>query len=137
MAQQGGEEIGLTEDIIEMIQNPEAADQVAELFIGLVPNVKKRRALKMVKELRETGETEIPMPEVNRNQPVCVALKPYEDIVFPEETCELQKARVIYRRVLMTEVELRSKISDEGWDEDFVEQAVETAGKQLIQTALV
>lgn len=129
MAQQGGEEIGLTEDIIEMIQNPEAADQVAELFIGLVPNVRKRRALKMVKELRETGETEIPMPEVNRNQPVCVALKPYEDIVFPEETCELQKARVIYRRVLMTEVELRSKISDEGWDEDFVEQAVETAGK--------
>ncbi len=129
MSQQGGEEIGLTEDIVEMIQDPEAANQVAELFIALVPNVRKRRALKMVKELRETGKTEVPVPEMNRNQPVCVALKPYEDIVFPEETCELQKARVIYRRVLMSEVELRSKIADEGWDEDFVDAAVETAGK--------
>ena len=129
MAEQGGEEIGLTGDIIEMIKDPESANQVAEMFVGLVPSVRKRRALRMVKELRETGETEIPIPEVSKNQPSIQALKPFEDVVFPSETVDLSRARAIFRKVYLTEVELRAKIQDEGWDEKFVDLAVDTAGK--------
>jgi len=129
MSEQGGAEMGFTSEIVEMIQDPEFDNQVAELFVGLVPNVKKRRALKMVKELRETGATEVPIAEMNKNQPVCVALKPFEDIVFPDETVDLQKARVIFRKTYMTEVELRAKIQEDDWDEKFVDAAVETSGK--------
>lgn len=60
-----------------------------------------------------------------------VALKPYDDVLFPPETIDLQKARVIFRRQFMSEVELRSKVTDEGWDSAFVEKAVHTAGKSL------
>lgn len=115
-------------ELPELIQNPDAEDQAAELFKEIL-GLKKRRARKMIKELRDTGETEYPVTYTHKNQPSVVALKPYEDINFPPETVDLQKARVIFRRVYMTELELRAKINDDGWDEEFVEQAINTSGK--------
>lgn len=68
------------------------------------------------------------------NLPVCAALKPYEEISFPPETLDLQEARVIFRRTFMSEVELREMIKTDGWDEAFVEEAANTAGKSAYLT---
>ena len=118
----------LAAELPELIQNPEAEDQAAELFKEIL-GVKKSRARKMIRELRNTGETQFPTPYTHKNQPTVVALKPYEDVSFPPETLDLQKARVIFRRVYMTELELRAKVGDDGWSEEFVEAAINTAGK--------
>ena len=114
-----------------MIEDPERESEVAQIVMDYVPMMKKRAARKVVKSLRETGEAEFPVPYLCRNAPALVALKPYDDVLFPPETIDLQSSRVIFRRQFMSEVELRSKVTDEGWSNSFVESALNTAGKSM------
>jgi len=113
----------------EMVQDPDSEDAVVEILQAQSPGLGKRKARKAVRELRDTGETILPQAYLAVNQPAVVALKPWEEISLPPETVDLQSARVIFRRVFMTEVELRAKVVDEGWSEEWVEAAVKTAGR--------
>jgi hypothetical protein len=90
--------------------------------------VKPKDVKKAVRELRETGTANIPEVFVSKNQPCIVALKPYDEISFPPETIDIQKARVVFRRTFVTEVELRAMAELEEWSSEFVDQAVNTAG---------
>ena len=126
MAVQAGADV---ESLPQMMAAPEADEQVIELLQAQFPTLGKRKARKAIKELRDTGETILPQAYLAVNQPAVVALKPWEEISLPPETVDLQSARVIFRRVFMTEVELRAKVVDEGWNEDWVEAAVKTAGR--------
>ena len=47
-------------ELPEMVADKERADQAAELLMQFVPDLKKRRANRIVKELREDGETVFP-----------------------------------------------------------------------------
>nr|WP_294577559.1 hypothetical protein [uncultured Rhodopila sp.] len=85
------------------------------------------KARKCVRELRETGETDLPVPYVSKNKPVIWVGKPYMDILAARGTMELQKARAIFLRRWFTEAELIGKLA-EGWDEDWIEQAKNTKG---------
>ncbi len=116
-------------DLPRLVMDPLAADQVAEMLSAYVPGLKKSRAKKVVRELRETGEAEFPQAYICKNEPAVLALKPWEDVSFPPETIELQRARVIFRRQFLTEVELRAKVVDEGWNSAWVDDAVNTSGK--------
>jgi len=122
---------GILSGLPAMISDPAQADQVAELLMAQVPSLRKRRANKVVKQLRETGEAEFPMAYICKNEPMLVSLKPWEEVSVPPETIDLQKARVVFRRQYMTEVDLRSKVTNEDWSESFVEAAINTAGKQI------
>tara|TARA_Y100000593_G_scaffold37411_1_gene72595 strand:- start:129 stop:2249 length:2121 start_codon:yes stop_codon:yes gene_type:complete len=125
------EEDSVLADLPTMVSDPAQEDQVAELLMSQVPGMKKRRAVKVVKQLRETGEAEFPVPYICKNEPTVVALKPYEEVCFDPSTIDLQKARVIFRRQYMTHVDLQSKVTNEGWDKRFVEEALNTAGQQM------
>lgn len=114
-----------------MVVDPTRADQAAELLMQFMPDLKKRRANKIIKELREDGVAAIPEAYLCRNRPAVVALKPHEEVTVPPETINLQDARVVFRRQYMTEVELRSRVLTDGWDKEFVDEAVHTAGKSL------
>ncbi len=128
IAQQSGSET--LAQLPELIVNPEAEDQAIQLISMVLPDFKVKNIKKFVKDLRETGVGEIEEQYVSRNLPSVTALKPFDEIAFPPETLDLQKARVIFRRIYMTEVELRSNINEDGWNKDFVEEAATTAGKQ-------
>jgi len=130
MAQQSPPD-SLLSSLPEMIADLEREGEVAAVVQDYVPGMKKRAARKVVKSLRETGSAEFPVPYLCKNAPVVVALKPYDDVLFPPETIDLQNARVIFRRQFMNEVELRTKVTDEGWSGSFVEQAIHTAGRSL------
>jgi hypothetical protein len=86
-------------------------------------------AKRIADELMMSGTTTFNQEYAVSNAPVVAALKPYDEICFPPETLDLQDARVIFRRTFMTEVELREMIKTSDWDEEFVNQAVETAGR--------
>jgi hypothetical protein len=117
-------------DLPNLIANKESADLAAQLITAAIPQYSVKDAKKLVNELRETGVGKIEETYVRRNLPMVTALKPFDEVAFPPETIDLQNARVIFRRVYMTEVELRSHVKDDGWDEAFVDQAANTAGKQ-------
>ena len=114
----------------ELIANPEAEDQAAELFTGLLP-IDKVEAKELVRDLRKEGEGDWEQQYVSKNLPMVLALKPYDEIALPPETVDLQSARVIFRRCWHTEVELREKVITADWDEDWVENVVKAGGWQM------
>ena len=117
-------------DLPNAIMNPEQEEYAVDLIMQYLQAVKPKDVKKAVKELRETGSANLPEIFVSKNQPCIVALKPYDEISFPPETIDIQKARVIFRRTFVSEVELRGMAAMEEWSEEFVEQAVRTAGLQ-------
>lgn len=117
-------------DLPAAIQDPMQEDYAVDLICMYLQAVDPKDVKKAIKELRETGVCQIPEPFVSKNQPLIVALKPYDEISFPPETIEIQKARVIFRRTYVTEVELRSMAAQEDWSDSFVEQAVSVMGMQ-------
>lgn len=84
-----------------------------------------------IKKLREGGEVEVPTPYVFESRPEWCALEPFNDIVFPAATYDLQRAPWIARREMVTCEELRERIVTAGYDEDFVEKADRQKGSSL------
>jgi hypothetical protein len=117
-------------DLPNAIMSPEQEDYAVDLIMQYLKTVNPKDVKKAVRELRKDGHANIPETFVSKNQPLIVALKPYDEISFPPETIEIQKARVVFRRTYVTEVELRAMAKMEGWSESFVEQAVNCMGMQ-------
>jgi len=116
-------------DLPNLIANPEADDQSAELLLAAFPNLRKRRALKAIRELRTEGECDFPIPTMVSNKPMVAALAPYDELVFPPETTDIQSARVVFRRYYMTEAQLLNKVETEDWDAEWAEEAINTMGR--------
>ena len=116
-------------DLPNLIANPEADDQSAELLIAAFPNLKKRRALKAIRDLRTEGECEFPIPTMVTNKPMIAALAPWDELTFPPETTDIQSARVVFRRFYMTEAQLLNKVETEDWDAEWAQEAINTMGR--------
>ena len=116
-------------DLPELIMDAEQEDVVVRILQAQFPGLEAKEARSAIRDLRNDDQTEIPEAYIAVNQPTIVALKPWEEISFPPETVDLQSARVIFRRLFLTEAELRAKVVDEDWDEAWVEEAVKTAGR--------
>lgn len=87
------------------------------------------RAKAAVKSLRNDGKAEFPMPYLCKNQPMIRALKPYRDFVMPAESGDVQSSPIVFLRQMMTEVDLRERVLSDGWDAEWVEEAIKTKGK--------
>lgn len=108
------------------------AGQVTDLGIMLITQslmCEEKEAKRIITELASQGESTYEQPYIQRNLPIVAALKPFDEIAFPPETVELQEARMIFKRTFMTEVQMKSIGLAEGWDEAFMDEAVNTAGK--------
>ena len=112
-----------------MVMNKEQEELAVAVAQSALPTYEEKEIRRMVKELREEGFTSIYEESVIKNLPIVTALKPYDEITFPPETIDLQKARIIFRRVYMTEVEVRSMINTDQWNEEAIEEAVKTKGQ--------
>ena len=120
---------GVLANLTQMIMSGENDDYLAHSLMQMMEGIKPSDALKMIRSLRDKGEAEIEEPYVFKNAPCVTALKPYDEITFPQETTDLQRARVIFRRTFLTEVELRSMAVNDDWDKEFVEAASAQLGK--------
>ena len=98
------------------------------MFMQVIPNGDEQQVKQMIVDLREKGEATLFVESVVKNLPRLTALKPFDEMCFPPETVELQKARVIFRRLYMTEVELRTFMKADGWDSEAVDDAISTSG---------
>jgi hypothetical protein len=125
LAQQSGSQVLM--ELPNLIAT--APEQAAEILQAAIPTLKASDAKRMVRELAATGATTMDEEYVSKNLPEIVALKPWDEIIFPPETADLQRSRVIFRRTWMSEVELREKVTTEGWNPDWVERALQQLGK--------
>lgn len=126
-----GEGGGMAQSLPEMIMDPAMESAVVELLTNLQPQLTAKRARQAVRDLRNTGEAEIPMPYLCRNEPCIRALKPWQEVFVSNFTGDIQQARVFVKEWI-TEVDLRSKIYTEGWDEEWVEEAVKHKGEGFV-----
>lgn len=129
----------------EMIMTPALESQAVEFFQQLfdlyvkqqfagideteVPEFSAKRAGKAVRDLRQTGQAEVPMPYLCKNEPCLVALEPWVDIVLPGGALDIQNCRVVFRVEWIGETDLRARIVTEGYDPDWVERALTTRGQ--------
>ena len=120
---------GIITRLPELITDENNDAYLAQLLSAVMNNAKVSDCKKMVKDLRENGIAEIEEPYVLSNSPCVTALKPYDEITFPQETTDLSRARVIFRRTFLTEVEVRAMEKTDGWSKDFIEQACASIGK--------
>lgn len=125
LAQQSGSETLLTLPRL-IAEQSEAAYGILQ---SAIPTLSLTDAKRVVRELSETGQSSVDEEYVSKNLPEIVALKPWDEIIFPPETADLQRSRVIFRRTWMSEVELREKITTEGWNPDWVERSLQQLGK--------
>jgi len=127
-AQQEGQD-PLTAGLPQYIMNPQSEDFAVSLLAERLPTLKEKDIRKMVRDLRTFGVASTFEETIIKNLPSVTALKPFDEISFPPETIEFQKARVVFRRLFMSEVELRSMERNDGWDIEAIEEAINTAGK--------
>ena len=113
-----------------LVMNPEAEQQAADIVTTFLPDLTIRDAKKFVRDLRETGTGEYDEEYIQKNLPSVTALTPFDEVAFPPETIDLQRARVIFRREYFTEVELKAMEKDAGWSAEFCEKAAVTQGRQ-------
>lgn len=98
-----------------------------ELTDDKLLDLKLSQAKKFVRELRQDGKTQVPLPYVVQNDPICRVCKPFQEVLAARGTMMLQQARAIFWRRWMTEAELESKRAD-GWNEDWIDQVKLTKG---------
>ena len=115
------------QELVQVLRDPLLEEQAIN---GVVQSlgVEQKAAKKIVVDLREKGVATHARAYVYRSEPKLEALKPFFDVFFPTNTTTLQEASAIYRRVLLTEEQLRDKVLTENWDEEYVEEVIEKHG---------
>ena len=77
---------------------------------------------RMVREIQTTGSTKYPWPVAKPNVPEVCTHRIYDDIFVPYDTPQdIQKARMIFVREWVDEVELRARVITMDYTEQFVE----------------
>jgi hypothetical protein len=112
-------------ELIEIILDETNDDIVISMLQQAFPKLSNKRAKKCVKELRTKGETQIPAPRQSVDCPVAYACAPDGEVIFPSYVSDPQRAPWIFWRCFLTAQELEKKVTNEGWDEDWVENAIQ------------
>jgi hypothetical protein len=112
----------LLESILDPLQEADAVRMLKDLVSPAAAKVS------VIRDLRNTGAAEYDNPYIFENRPEFVALEPWEDIYFPAQTGDLQRARFVAWREVVSETELRERIVTAGYDEEFVESALKHKG---------
>jgi hypothetical protein len=113
--------------IAEVIQDGSMDDELSETLKEQF-GVSKGKGRAMLRELRKDGETTVPVTREVVSRPRIKALAPDEDVFWPNYTIDPQEAPYVFHVVNMTPEQIRAKINSEGWDKNFVEQVIDTAG---------
>lgn len=131
------------EDLIAMAA--ETRDPAVESFIGAVLDpLQEEIAIELaeqyapgtgtaanIQKLREGGTVEYTQPYIFESKPEWTALEPFNDVIFPTATFDLQRAPWIARREVVTCEELEERTLTEGYPEEFYEKAEKFKGGSL------
>lgn len=123
-------------DFADLVFNQARAKEFTAWLASAFPGVQAAPLSRAVKELRKTGRTELPVPELRTNRPCVQALKLYEDFFIPIGTSDLQRARHVHRREWLTEPELLERVVTMGWDSDWVDELIERGKGQTLVNGL-
>jgi hypothetical protein len=115
-------------ELQDMIMDPAYDADMARVIQAMSPVVTKRQATSILLDLRQLRTAEVPVPYYFKSKPRRTTLRPMVDVLFPESTDNLQRARWIARIERVSAPELTDRIETAGYDADFVNQAIDRKG---------
>ena len=113
-------------DLVELILSAQDDEMLLDLIQQSFPDLSTKRAKKAIKDLRKMGVAEIPLPRQTVDSPVVYACAPDGEVMFPSYISDPQRAPYMFWRTFLTAQELEKKVTNEGWDEKWVENAIKT-----------
>lgn len=96
------------------------AAKLAEYF----PGIRAARAKKVIRELREKGTAEFPVPYIKQDGPDIQAKRLNEDWFIPLNTTDFQSARVWFEAEWLTKTQIIERKISQGWSDDFIEKVI-------------
>ena len=96
------------------------AAKLAEYF----PGIRTARAKKVIRELREKGRAEFPVPYIKQDGPDLQAKRLNEDWFIPLNTTEFQKARLYFEAEWLTKTQIIERKISQGWSDKFIEKVI-------------
>ena len=111
-------------DLVEMILSGQDDEMLLDLIQQSFPDLSSKRAKKAIKDLRKMGVAEIPLPRQTVDSPVVYTCAPDGEVMFPSYISDPQRAPYMFWRTFLTAQELEKKVTNEGWDEKWVENAI-------------
>lgn len=121
-------------DMLQLLQSGDADDYLKSTFEEIY-GVTRAKAQKMLRELANTGTTTVAIVGKERSYPVMRAFNLDTDLFIPPDTTDIEMATGIYRVQYYTPEKLRSLVNTDGWDKNWVENAIATCkGKMLSVT---
>lgn len=120
------------EDTVESLARGD--DAAALLLRTIVPELTEKAAKWAVKERERTREEffTLKLSRPHKRLPRFVAFRPAEDIWYDWQQDDLQEARVIFTRELLTESQLRARVAVDGWDEKRVEELIKKGPEERL-----
>ena len=106
------------------IQSGDSDEELILLLQNTFDGVTEKRAKKALKQLRKEGVTELPIVKRQVNSPEVKTLAPDGDFFFPPYVTDPQRAPYCFWKTYYTAQELQTKVSTDGWDEDFVDYVI-------------
>jgi len=106
------------------IQSGDSDEELTLLLQNTFDGVTEKRAKKALKQLRKEGVTELPIVKRQVNSPEVKTLAPDGDFFFPPYVTDPQRAPYCFWKTYYTAQELQTKVSTDGWDEDFVDYII-------------
>jgi len=85
-----------------------------------------------LRRLRRGEPATVQTPYMAKNGLCLKPLRLWEDVFFPANTQDIQKAKCIFTRELFTETELRTEAQARGWPKSFLDEALKHKGKSYL-----
>jgi hypothetical protein len=120
-----GVEAMLAEDVL----STEVTEELVASILQWDPEMPESEARRIASVMSLDGEVEYFAPYVAESQPCWTALLPYIDVLYPPEVRKIQDSPWVAMTEWLTEVELREKVTAEGWSQAWVERVLERPGK--------
>jgi hypothetical protein len=118
-------------DVKELINAPDVADDLYAIWEEIY-GCSNKKAKKMLAELRATGTTTVAVVGKRKGYPVVRAFSLSENLFIPASATDIETAPAIYRVEYFSPETMRSMINNAGWDEAWVEAAIQRCRGQLI-----
>ena len=113
-------------EMVDLLMDENATEMALELILAAFPALSEKRAKKALKDLRSKGEAQIAVPRVTVDRPVVHSCAPDGEVILPPYVSDPQRSPYIFWRTFLTAQELEKKVTNEGWDEEWVDNAIST-----------
>jgi hypothetical protein len=114
----------IVEGATQYIQDKTLEDEWIKFVRNKLPDISVKKAQSMVRELRDTGKTSFPIVSREYSKPVLRTFTLDEDIFIHPSATDIQSAPGIYRVQYYTPAQMRSLVVSDGWDAEWVEDAI-------------